>query len=393
MPWKETDVMDLRTEFILRAVREIEPFGELCREFGISRKTGYKWKKRFLEQGLDGLADQSRRPKACPSELDEEVICQIIKLRLAHSSWGPRKLRDVLARARKRGDWSGEVPSESSCKRIIDKAGLVTKRRRRTSSEQGQRIENRVTPEGPNDLWTIDFKGWWRTRDRSRCEPLTVRDDFSRYLLCAAVGPNTRTETVREQLVRVFEKHGLPKVIRSDNGAPFAASNSPLGLSRLSAWWLTLGIDLDRTKPGRPDQNGGHERMHRDMAIEVESSPDRDLATQQASLDVWRKTFNYERPHEAIGMQVPGDVYEKSTQVYDAKDVELCYPFGQLVRKVRRVGSVKFRGLDIHISQALGGCNVGLEPIGDGRYSVWFCRLCLGELDVVSAKFKATQAT
>ena len=159
-----------------------------------------------------------------------------------------------------------------------------------------------VKAERPNHVWTIDFKGWWYTRNRERFEPLTIRDDFSRYLLCAQSLVDGRTETVRAGMIRVFERHGLPEVIRSDNGTPFAAHNSPLGLSRLSAWWLSLGINLDRIPPGRPDQNGGHERMHRDLAAEVECRAEVDTATQQATLDVWRKSFNEERPHEALSL-------------------------------------------------------------------------------------------
>ena len=383
MPWKETDVMNERTEFVLRAFRGLEAFGELCREYGISRKTGYKWKQRFMEQGLDGLADRSRKPHKSPNQVDEDTVCQMVKLKLAHPSWGPNKIREVLSRS----DWNGELPSESTFKRVLDKAGLVQHRRRRKAQEQGQRVENRVKAERPNHVWTVDFKGWWRTQDRERFEPLTIRDDYSRYVLCAQATANSRTETVREQFDRVFRKHGLPEIIRSDNGAPFAASNSPLGLSRLSAWWLTLGIDLDRIKPGRPDQNGGHERMHRDMAMEVERSSEVDWTTQQASLDTWRHTFNHERPHEAIGMKVPSELYQPSTRTYEPEEVELRYPMGQFVRKVSRHGCVKLRKIEIGVSTALQGYHVGLEPIADKRLSVWFCRLCLGEIDLPTVKF------
>lgn len=309
MPWREMHVMDQRTEFVLRALRERECFGALCREYGISRRTGYKWKSRFLREGLDGLSDQSRRPAQSPHGIREEIVCRIVKLRLAHPAWGSRKLRAVLQRTLRQGD----IPSESSFKRILDRAGLVRRGRRRHRGEQGTRLTTRVRPARPNHVWTIDFKGWWYTRDRARFEPLTIRDEYSRYLLCAQAMENAQSETVREQMTRVFEKYGLPEVIRSDNGAPFAAANSPLGLSRLSAWWLTLGIDLDRIAPGRPDQNGGHERMHRDLSREVQSRIEADRATQQASLDVWRQSFNEERPHEAIEMRVPRDLYKKSS--------------------------------------------------------------------------------
>ena len=241
MPWTETSVVDQRTEFVLRVMRNVERFDELCREFGISRKTGYKWKERFLQEGLSGLGDQSRRPESSPREVSETRVCQIVKLRLAHPTWGARKLRSVLERTA----GAESLPSESSFKRILDKAGLV-ERRRRMPAEQGCRLQTPVRAERPNQLWTIDFKGWWYTRNGKRFEPLTIRDAFSRYVLCAHALDDARTETVRQQMIRVFERHGLPDVIRSDNGSPFAARSAPLGLSRLSAWWLSLGINFDR---------------------------------------------------------------------------------------------------------------------------------------------------
>jgi transposase InsO family protein len=384
MPWQETGVMDQRKEFVLRVMGSGERFKEVCREFGISRKTGYKWKERFLQEGLGGLCDTSRRPKTSPSELSETMVCQIVRLKLAHPSWGPRKLQTILARTVQ----PDELPSESSFKRVLDNAGLVEHRRRRVPSEQG-RLTTPVKAERPNQVWTIDFKGWWYTRNKTRFEPLTIRDSFSRYVLCAQALDNACTETVRAAMIGVFEKHGLPEVIRSDNGSPFAARSSPLGLSRLSAWWLTLGIDLDRIAPGRPDQNGGHERMHRDLAVEVEARAEPDPATQQAALDVWRQTFNDERPHEALAMQVPKDVYQVSPRKYDPAPIELEYPTGYLVRKISSHGDVKWKNHRLHVSIALAGCEVGLQPITSERYAVWFCRLRLGELDLSTDKFYA----
>lgn len=387
MPWQETGVVDQRRQFVLEMIAESEPFGELCRRFGISRKTGYKWKQRFLCEGLSGLGDESRRPKSSPNELSETMVCRIVKLKLAHPRWGARKLRAVLGRT---GSPS-ELPSESSFKRVLDKAGLVEHRRRRAPRDQG-RLTTPVKPERPNQLWTIDFKGWWYTRNKDRFEPLTIRDAYSRYVLCAQALDNACTETVRQAMIRVFERHGLPEVIRSDNGSPFAAQRSPLGLSRLSAWWLTLGIHLDRIEPGRPDQNGGHERMHRDVAAEVEARAEDDPVAQQAALDVWRQTFNEERPHEALAMRVPRDIYRVSSRKYDPAPVELEYPTGQVVRKVMRLGHVNIAGRSLPISAALAGFHVGLEPISQERYAVWFCRLRLGELDLTTDKFHAADA-
>jgi transposase InsO family protein len=312
------------------------------------------------------------------------MVCQIVKLRGAHPAWGARKLRAVLERTVAKD----ELPAESTFKRILDKAGLV-EHRRRVPSDRAGRLQTPARAERPNHVWTIDFKGWWYTRNRTRFEPLTIRDDFSRYLLCAQALDDARTETVRGQMVRVFERHGLPEVIRSDNGAPFAACKSPLGLSRLSAWWLSLGISLDRIPPGRPDQNGGHERMHRDLAREVESSAEQDAATQQATLDVWRKTFNDERPHEALAMRVPRDLYQPSSRKFDPAPVELAYPGEYLVRKVNGTGSVKIHNTLVNVSAALRGFDVGLQSVNADRLALWFCRLRLGEIDLSTHKFKA----
>ena len=384
MPWTEIDVVDQRTEFILRVMRGTEPLIRLCKEFGITRRTGYKWKERFIAEGLPGLANQSRRPTRSPKEIGEATVCQIVKLRLAHPGWGARKLRTVLERTLTKK----ELPSESSFKRILERAGLIVHRRRKPK-EQGTRVQTPVRAERPNQVWTIDFKGWWYTRERERFEPLTIRDDFSRYLLCAQAMHNARTETVQEQMVRIFERYGIPEVIRSDNGSPFAARGSPLGLSRLSAWWLTLGIDLDRIAPGRPDQNGGHERMHRDMAMEVEGSPEGNIATQQAALDIWRKSFNEERPHEALGMRVPSAVYRRSSRSFDSSPVELMYPKEHLVRKVTKGGTIKVHNVRIPLSVALQGWDIGLETVDTNRIAVWFCRLCIGEIDLQTGSFKA----
>ena len=384
MSWKATCVMDQKSEFAMRAVRGLEPMKQLCEEFGISRKTGYKWKERFLQQGLEGLHDQSRRPDSSPAGLAEEVVCRIVALKRAHPGWGARKLREVMLRSN-----GNEVPSESSFKRILEKSGLVEKRRRRSQNETG-RLQTRVKSERPNQVWTIDFKGWWRTRDRGRFEPLTVRDDFSRYILCARSLESTRTAAVKAQMERLFERHGLPEIIRSDNGAPFAASNSPFGLTRLSAWWLALGIDLDRIRPGKPQENGAHERMHRDM-LELERSAASSHADQQATLDVWRRMFNEERPHEALGMRFPREVYERSSREYNPSAIELSYPAGYLARRVATNGEAKVRNMRIGISVALAGYGIGLESIDDWRYALWFGRLCLGEVNLQTQSFQAVR--
>jgi transposase InsO family protein len=377
--------MNVRTEFVLRVFEAKVPFNDLCKEFGISRKTGYKWKERFLEQGLTGLSDQSRRPANSPQQLGENSVCKIVKLKLAHPSWGPRKIRMVFARSFP----DCELPSDSTFKRVLDNAGLVERKTRRPSSQTG-RITNRIEAKRPNHVWTVDFKGWWRTRDNNRFEPLTIRDLYSRFVLCTQSLEDCKSDSVKSAFEKVFEMYGLPEVIRSDNGSPFAASNSPMGLSRLSAWWLALGIDLDRIPPARPDQNGSHERMHRDIALEVEKKSAPDFTAQQSALDVWRNSYNHERPHEAIAMQVPADLYTQSTRRFDATPIELDYPIEYLKRMVTTGGSIKLENIRVNISVALKGWHVGLKLESNERYGLWFSRLRLGDVDLKTERFQAT---
>jgi len=386
MPWKEACVVNVRGEFVLRSLRQEVPFTVLCREYGISTKTGYKWKERFLKNGCEGLHDQSRRPHASPGQLGDLQVCGLVRLKLAHRTWGPKKIREVFSRAHP----GEEIPSLSTVKRVLAKAGLVVHRPRRGQKECG-RIENHVDPEAPNQLWTVDFKGWWYSAERERIEPLTVRDAYSRYALCARIVENGKSETVRREFQRLFEVYGLPEAIRSDNGSPFACTSAPLGLSRLSAWWVTVGIALDRIVPGHPEQNGAHERMHRDMAMEVEYGAGGDLREQQAALEVWRNEFNEERPHEALGMRVPAELYVKSSRRFRPGPVELTYPLGYLRRKVGRRGRIRIENIGVDISVAVGGYEVGLKPTGRGKYAVWFGPLCLGEIDLATQSFRAAR--
>lgn len=384
MPWKDTCVMDLRLEFVMRALREDVSFSSLCTEYGISPKTGYKWKQRFLESGPAGLNDLSRKPQHSPQMVDEDTVCELVRIKHSHMGWGPRKIRDVYARKH-----SGEeIPSESTFKRILEKAGLVQKRKRRSSKTCGS-IAYRVIPESSNDLWTVDFKGWWYTCSQERCEPLTVRDEYSRFVLCANALDDARSETVRRQFERLFEDYGLPKAIRSDNGTPFACTRAPLGLSRLSAWWVALGINLDRIPLGRPDQNGAHERMHLDMARELENFPASDLKLQRAALETWRHSFNCERPHEALGMRTPSEIYCKSERSFSKDLQEVDYPPDFIKRKVKQVGTIRIEGVVIPISTAIAGWHIGLKFVKEDCFLVWFGPLCIGSVDLATESFKA----
>lgn len=313
MPWKEIGVVDQRVEFVMQALHGQAGFAELCQEYGISRKTGYKWKERFMQGGLPALHDESRRPERSPEALAEKVVCEVVRLKQAHRSWGARKLQALYQRLH----GQDQTPSESSFKRVLDRCGLVEHRQPRRRSDQAGRLQCRIEAQKPNALWTVDFKGWWRCSDQQRCEPLTVRDAYSRFLLCVWAPPDARGQTVREQFQRLFERYGLPEAIRSDNGSPFASSNAPLGLSRLSAWWVALGINLDRTDPGHPEQNGSHERMHRDLAAEVQYAAPGSLSELREALELWRQSYNQERPHEALAMKTPAEVYTPSPRRYE----------------------------------------------------------------------------
>jgi len=368
-------------EFALKAL--VHPnFRELCREYGISAKTGYKWRERFVQHGLAGLNDLSRRPHGHAAELGEAVVCEMVRLKQAHPHWGPRKILALYQR--KHG---GEVPSESSFKRVLERAGLTVARRVRRAAETGRLGQGRKAT-APNEVWSVDFKGWWRDREGLRVEPLTVRDEHSRMLLEMRALENLQTATVRACFERLFERHGLPGAIRSDNGAPFASTRGLHGLSRLSAWWLVLGIDLERGRPGCPQDNGAHEGMHLDIRGELESGR---VGREQAAFDLWREEYNTERPHEALGMRVPAEVYQRSARKYEGTPTELDYG-GMETRKVRATsGVIGYRKERIMITSAIGGWSVGLSPQANGLVEVWFSKMLLGHIDPETASFKAAQ--
>jgi len=365
--------MNQRKEFVLKAIHT-RNFRQLCEEYGISTKTGYKWRERFYASGFEGMNEHSRRPLSHAKDLGEGVICEIIRLKNAHPRWGARKLRDIYQRLH------DQVPSESSFKRVLERAGLVEKRRTRRRSEAGQ-ISSGRKASAPNEIWTVDFKGWWHGANGRRCEPLTVRDECTRYVLDVRAVADARTQTVRACFEQLFERNGIPEAIRSDNGVPFASSTGVLGLSRLSAWWVALGIDLERGRPGCPQDNGAHERLHLDIERELRGEE------QQASFDEWRRTFNEERPHEALAMKRPAELYEPSPRKFEGTPEDLSYPKME-ARRVSNLGTIHYGKHRIFISTALRGWSVGLEPCGEGKHNVYFGRLLLGQLDQTTVSFK-----
>jgi putative transposase len=375
MPWKKSEPMEQRTEFALKALKT-ENFRALCQEYGISTKTGYKWRERFLSRGIAGLAEESRRPRSSPQQLKEEEVCQIVRLKFAHPYWGPRKIRELYLRQH------GEVASLSSFKRVLEAVGLTQRHKRRRATEAG-RLSSGAKAKGVNEIWTVDFKGWWHGTE-GRCEPLTVRDEFSRYLLELRQVPNARSHTVQESLEKLFQRHGLPQAIRSDNGTPFASRSAVLGLSRLSAWWVALGINLERSRPGKPQDNGAHERLHRDISQELECLGQN---VSQEALDLWRHQFNYQRPHEALDMRCPGDLYHNSNRKYPGAVQELVYE-GMTARRVNHNGYIRWKDHSLFVSQSLRGWNVGLKSTQNQKIELWFAQLLLGHLDPATISFE-----
>jgi len=373
MPWKKSEPMEQRIEFGLKAMKTLN-FRALCQEYGISAKTGYKWKERFLRDGFGGMAERSRRPHAHAAQLSEEELCEIVRLKLAHAHWGPRKIRELYRRRH------GEVASESTFKRVLERAGLTQKRQRRRAQGTGRLWSGREATY-PNDIWTVDFKGWWRSRGR-RCEPLTVRDEHSRYILELRALEDARGQTVRRSFERLFERQGLPQAIRSDNGAPFACIHGLLGLTRLSVWWVALGINLERGRPGHPQDNGAHERMHLDISREIEALGE----SGQESLDLWRESFNRERPHESLGLKTPAEVYRASACKYEGTPQDLDYP-QMCARRVDCCGTIKLDRHRYFLSHALEGWSVGLKPIAPELLEVWFGQLLLGHIDQSASNF------
>ena len=279
MPWKEKDAMDLKLEFALKALDPNCCFKELCNQYGISRTSGYKWKERFIQEGFRGLSERSRKPRVSPNQTTEDVVCEIIKLKLAYESWGPKKIQQLYANNHP----YEKIPSLSTVHRILDNTGLVIHRKKRKQTK-GQRLQKRIKAECPNDIWTVDFKGWWYTQTGDKCEPLTIRDLFSKYIFSVKAMKTSNTEEVRMEFEKIFSIYGLPKIIRSDNGPPFASARSVLGLTKLSVWWIFLGIELDRITPGTPSENGSHERMHEDIKREIQGKLIGGLEQHQTSI-------------------------------------------------------------------------------------------------------------
>ncbi len=367
--------MDLREQFVLRAKAPGANVSALCREFEISRKTGHKWLRRFEQGGVTALLDESRRPRgqiACSGE----AVLHVLAAREKYRRWGPKKLHRVVAR-----ELGDETPSVRTIHRILERASypLVRPRKTQIAAASAPTQAPKVECTEPNTLWTVDFKGWWRARNGDRCEPLTVRDAFSRYVLALKLMPTTKTEAVQTEFDLLFQRFGLPAAIQVDNGTPFISVTSRAGLTKLSAWWVSLGIRLVRGRLAHPEDNGAHERMHLDMSLDLEAYPAATRAIQQRACEAWRSQFNEQRPHEALDMRTPHELYQRSRRRYAGPRIAR-YPAHFEVRSVDRGGHVSLYKKGPFLGRALFRQRVGLEKLDTDRYRVWLYDLDLGEV-------------
>jgi transposase InsO family protein len=374
MPWKESSVMDERLRFIARLL-EGEAMTDLCIEFGISRKTGYKIYDRYKESGAEALSDRSRRPWRYANRLPLQLEAQIVGLRRSKPHWGARKIRELLVRR-----LAGEikVPARSTIHAVLDRNGLVKRMGRRRNKAEGTALSAGASP---NDLWCADFKGEFTLGNKRYCYPLTVSDHASRYLLMCEALESTREDTAFEAFEQLFRERGLPAAIRSDNGVPFASPNALFNLSKLAVWWLRLGIKIERIKPGNPQQNGRHERMHRTLKQETTRPPGMNALQQQARFDDFLHEFNCERPHEAIAMKFPAELYQPSPRAYAGLG-ELEYPFHDRAVIVTACGRICMYGKKINLSGVLAGQKLGIKEVDEGIWLVSFMHYDLGYIDL-----------
>ncbi len=376
MPWARTDWMSERLKFVAACLEHEASFSDLCLDFGISRKTGYKWVGRYRADGISALRERSRAPRCHPNAISADVVQAIIAIRRRHPRWGPRKVQVVLKRQQPRV----ALPAASTIGDILKRHGLVRPRRRvRRSSPYGDRLRQY---DAPNAVWCADFKGWFPIGGRRGdwCHPLTISDGFSRYLLRCRALRRPQHRYAKRVFESAFIEYGLPRAIRTDNGPPFS-SLAPGGLSRLAVWWIRLGIRPERIQPGRPEQNGRHERMHRTLKAETAKPPRTSFPAQQRAFDRFQAEYNDVRPHEALGQQVPTSLYRPSLRSYPRSLPELEYPAHFEIRRAYPNGVISFGTTQWYVSTCLAGEQVGLEPCDDGRWRVHFGWVPIGILD------------
>ena len=375
MPWSVTTQMS-RIRFIADFDSCLYEMTELCARHGISRKTGYKWARRFGLEGEEGLKDQSRAPHRRPAETPTAVVERLVDLRRKHPTWGPRKLLAWLAKHDGEQCW----PAASTVGGILKREGLVLPSRRHVRRPRPS-VRPRTEARTANEVWTSDYKGQFRTGDGRWCYPLTVVDSFSRFVLEIQGLPSVAGELAWPAYERTFREYGLPEVMRTDNGSPFASASAIAGLSRLSVRWLKLGIRVEHNEPAHPEQNGRHEQMHRVLKAESARPPAADNSSQQERFDHFRREYNEERPHEALGQRPPKELYQPSPRPYPKRPQKPEYPGHYEVRYVHRGGEIKWQGGYLFLSEALGGERVGLEEYDDGLWAVYFAGQRLARFD------------
>jgi transposase InsO family protein len=371
--------MDQRVALIADWLREEWTMTALAERYGVSRKTAYKWVDRYEADAVAGLRDRSRAPRCHGRAVTSDVAAAIVAVRRAHPTWGPKKLRVILQERAPRQRW----PAASTMGDLLRRAGLSTpRRRRRYTTPLTQPL---AAADAPNAVWSADFKGWFRTADGTRCDPLTVADACSRFVLCCRITAPS-TQGVRPWFERTFREYGLPRALRTDNGVPFATTGAGQ-LSRLAVWWLKLGIQLDRIAPGHPEQNGRHERFHLTLQREAVVPPAGTPAAQQRRFDRLRHVFNTERPHEALGQRPPARLYAPSPRPYPSRLAEPWYDATHQVRRVNTKGYLKWRGEQIFVSEAVRGEPVGLAETAAGDWCVRFLHVELGRIDRRTHRF------
>jgi len=374
MPWKTSSVMEEKLRFVFEYQQRQRTMTELCQRYEISRETGYVWLRRYQAVGLEGLREKSRAAQRHGNQTSAEIEQMVLELREAHSRWGPRKLKRVLEDNEPGRVW----PAASTIGALLKREGLMAGRRKRRRT--APYTEPLAHADGPNRVWCADFKGWFRTGDGERIDPLTITDAHSRYLFrCQAV---EKTDTARVQAIfeAVFREYGMPEAIRTDNGAPFA-STAIAGLSRLAVWWMKLGIVAERIAAGHPEQNGRHERMHRTLKQETAQPPAGNRREQQRVMERFRQEYNQVRPHEALGMRTPAAVYELSPRSFPAHVPEPEYPDTMLVYRVQQKGHFRWKRQEVFLSEVLWGEPVGLLPIDDSWFTVYFAQVPIARFD------------
>lgn len=374
MPWLETSPMDQRLAFVFDHQRGLYTMTDLCARYGISRKSGYKWLTRFGEDGRRGLRDRSRAPRTCPHQTAPELARLLVAARRSHPSWGPRTLLGWLAVRHPELPW----PAASTAGDLLKRLGLVKKRRRRRPFFHPGVVPPTTT--APNDLWTADFKGHFKTRDGVYCYPLTIADQHTRYLVACQGLLSIEGGGAQRVCTAAFRTYGLPRAIRTDNGVPFATSGIH-GLSRLNVWWMQLGIQHQRIRPASPQENGAHERMHKTLKAGAIRPPRGSLAAQQQAFNRFRREYNDERPHQYLDGRTPASCYRRSPRPYPERLPPIEYPGHYLVKRVTNAGTIRFKRKLLFLANPLRQHYVGLEEVGDGIWSLYFNRVLLARFD------------